>query len=103
MKKLSSKTWNEVTTGTAVVDFWSSGCGPCLRMAPALDGLSLEYEDQKITFGKLNVEDDETGIFTSFGVNAVPTLVILKDGKEISRKVGLQSEAELRKWIDSNK
>ena len=93
-----------VDDGVVLVKFEAPGCGPCMRMAPALDGLSLEYEKENIKFAKLNVDDDEGGkIFGDFRVSAVPTIIMLKEGKEVGRKIGLQSDAELRKWIDSNK
>jgi thioredoxin 1 len=102
MKNLNKNNWNEMLVGLAIVEFWSSGCGPCKVIAPTLDGLSLEYDD--IKFGKLNVDDDQDGqIFNKFEVSAVPTILFLKNGEEMDRLVGLQSEAELRKWIEDTK
>jgi len=87
-----------VASGVTLVDFWAQWCQPCLMMAPALDELSAEYEG-KATIGKVNV-DNEGDLAQKFGVSAIPTLVVLKDGQEVKRFVGVTRKEDLAKALD---
>jgi thioredoxin 1 len=69
-----------------VVDFWAPWCGPCRMVGPLVEELAAEYAG-KVTFGKLNV-DDNTIVPNSFGVRGIPTLMIFKDGKAVDTLVG---------------
>jgi thioredoxin 1 len=85
-----------------VVDCWAAWCGPCRMIAPVVEELAQEYQG-KIVFGKLNVDENrETS--QKFGIMSIPTLLVLKDGKEIDRLVGAAPkeylEAELKKYIN---
>ncbi len=69
-----------------MVDFWAPWCGPCQMAGPVLSELAKEFEG-KINVGKLNVDENpQTG--TKFGVMSIPTVIIFKEGKEVSRQVG---------------
>ena len=81
-----------VSNGTVLVDFFAEWCGPCKMMSPIIDEIAEERND--ITVAKLNV-DDAVEIATKFNVLSIPTLVIFKDGKEVSRIVGLQSKDKI--------
>ena len=70
-----------------VVDCWAPWCGPCKMMHPVIDDLAGEY-DGRVIIGKLNV-DENPGTCEQFGIMNVPTVVFLKDGKEVDRVVGL--------------
>ena len=70
-----------------VVDFWATWCGPCKRLAPVIEELAQEYDGRAVV-GKCDVEDDEE-LAVRFGVRNIPTVVFLKDGKEVDRSVGL--------------
>ncbi len=69
-----------------LVDFYADWCGPCQMAGPVLSELAKEFEG-KINVGKLNVDENpQTG--TKFGVMSIPTVIIFKEGKEVSRQVG---------------
>ena len=71
----------------AMVDFWAVWCGPCKMLAPAIDAIGEQYEG-KALIAKVNV-DEEPALAAQFGIMSIPTVVFLKNGKEIGRKVGL--------------
>ncbi len=75
-----------------LIDFWASWCGPCRMIAPAIEAIANEREDIKV--GKVNV-DDEGALATAFGVSSIPTVVLVKDGKETARSVGYRQKEEL--------
>lgn len=84
-----------VEKGVTLVDFWAEWCGPCRMMGPVLDELASETTG-KVTVGKINV-DKEPDLAQQFGVSSIPTLIVLKDGKEVKRFVGVTPKSELAK------
>ena len=87
-------------TGPVVVDFWAEWCGPCRMIAPALEEISKEL-DGKVKIVKLNV-DENPGVAGQLGIRSIPTLMMFKDGKVASQKVGAAPKGELSRWITSN-
>ena len=77
----------------AVVDFWADWCGPCKMLAPAVDQIAEAF-DGKVLVGKVNV-DEEPELARQFGIMSIPTVVFLKNGREVDRKIGLMPEAAL--------
>ncbi len=71
---------------TVLVDFWAPWCGPCKMLGPVFEEAEKEAGD-KILFVKVNV-DDEADLAAQFRVSSIPTLVVLKDGKEVNRSLG---------------
>ena len=83
--------------GPVVVDFWAEWCGPCKMIGPSLEEIAEELKG-KVTIAKLNV-DENPGVAGAYGIRSIPTLMIFKDGKMASTKVGAAPKGELKKWI----
>ncbi|MFP4053745.1 MAG: thioredoxin [Phycisphaerae bacterium] len=86
-----------ITHGVTVVDFWAPWCGPCRMLGPVLDDLALKL-DGKATVAKVNV-DESPAIALRYGVSAIPLIVVLKDGREVDRLVGLQNLPSLMQAV----
>ena len=76
-----------------VLDVWAPWCGPCRLLAPVLDELAGELAG-KIKFTKIN-SDENRGTSTRFRVDALPTLLVFKNGQPIDRMVGLLPKSEI--------
>jgi len=69
-----------------LIDCWAVWCGPCRMIAPVVDELARDYTG-RVTVGKLNVDENpETAM--NFGIMSIPTLLIMKGGKEVDRIIG---------------
>lgn len=82
-----------------MVDFWASWCIPSQMMMPILVKLSSDYRG-KAKIKKLNV-DQNPRIRDKYKILGCPTFVLFKDGVEVARKVGAQSEGQLRDLLES--
>ncbi|PNE12156.1 MAG: thiol reductase thioredoxin [Beijerinckiaceae bacterium] len=85
------------SSGPVVVDFWAEWCAPCKMISPALEEIAQEMQG-KVTIAKLNV-DENPGVAGTYGIRSIPTLMLFKDGKMASSKVGAAPKSELKKWI----
>ncbi len=89
-----------VKEGVTVVDFFATWCGPCKMLSPVLEELEEDRSDFKVV--KIDI-DKEQELARSYGIMSVPTLILFKDGKEISKKVGFMPKELLSNWINENK
>lgn len=101
--RISDSNFEEKVTNSPVpvlVDFWASWCLPSQMMMPVLDKLSKEYKNRKIKIKKVNI-DQNPRIRDKHKILGCPTFILFKDGVELARKVGAQSDDQLREIIDS--
>jgi len=82
-----------VAEGVSLVDFWAPWCGPCRMVAPVLEELAGELAG-RVRIAKVNV-DESPHLAGRFRIQAIPLLVVLKDGREVGRLVGVQSKDDL--------
>jgi thioredoxin 1 len=82
-----------------LVDFWAAWCGPCRQLAPVIDELAKEYKD-KVKVCKLDTEDNNT-VPAKFGITAIPTLIIFKNGQAVNKMVGVKSKKDLKAVLEA--
>jgi thioredoxin 1 len=82
-----------------LIDFWATWCGPCRMQSPIIEELAGEVGNSAVV-AKLNV-DENPDIASQFSVMSIPTLVVVKDGKVVSRKVGVTPKAALKSLLGS--
>jgi len=75
-----------------VIDFYADWCGPCKMLSPVVEAVAKENEDIKVV--KVNV-DDAQDLAIKYEVMSIPTLVVIKNGKETNRTVGLVDKTEI--------
>ena len=80
-----------------VVDFWAEWCGPCKAIAPALDEIAAELDGQ-VKVVKMNIDENQNTPM-KFGVRAIPTLMLFKDGELASTQTGALPKSKLSDWI----
>lgn len=80
-----------------IVDFWATWCGPCRMLTPNLEKLNSDG----FVIGKINV-DEEDELSALFNVEAIPTILLFKDGKVVSKNVGYMSYDDLKAWVLKN-
>ena len=95
-KNFESEVKNSKTP--VVIDFWAPWCGPCNMMGPVFEKLSSQYST-KLKFVKLDT-DEHPELAERFSIQGIPTLIVLKDLKEIDRIVGFNSEGALKQKLD---
>ncbi|MDY4435178.1 MAG: thioredoxin [Candidatus Flemingibacterium sp.] len=78
--------------GEVLLDFWASWCGPCRMLSPVIDEIAEETPALKV--GKVNV-DEEPELAAAFGVQSIPTVVIIKDGEIKEKSVGYKPKDEI--------
>lgn len=88
----------EQSAAPVLLDLWAEWCGPCHMLAPAIDQISAEMAG-RVKVAKLNI-DENPGTANRFGVQSIPTLLILKGGREVDRLVGVQPKQEIVRRLE---
>ena len=84
----------------AVVDFSATWCGPCKMLAPVIEQVSEQLGD-KVKFYNVDV-DDAPDLAGEFGINSVPSVLLLKNGRLVDQSVGFRPGPALKSWIEGN-
>lgn len=82
-----------------LVDFWAEWCAPCKMLAPVLDEL-VRDAGRKVILAKVNV-DENPALAARYGIRSIPTVLFIKDGKELDRVIGAVPKAQLQKKLEA--
>jgi thioredoxin 1 len=83
-----------------LVDFWAEWCMPCRLLTPTIEKLAKEYVG-KVKIGKLDT-DSNRDVSIKYGISAIPTVILFKDGQVAQKFVGLRQERDFRDALDSH-
>ena len=84
-----------------LVDFWAPWCGPCRKIAPMIDELASENVGAAVV-GKVNIDDNQQAAMT-YGIEAIPTIIIFKGGQPVQRFQGIPSKSRVQEALDAAK
>ena len=84
-------------SGPVLVDFWAEWCGPCKQIAPALEQIASELAGE-VTVAKLDIEESPSTP-SRYGVRGIPTMMLFKDGRMASMKVGAMPKQKILDWL----
>ncbi|MBR5818306.1 MAG: thioredoxin [Clostridia bacterium] len=96
--KITSQNLDEIKNRPIVLlDFYAEWCGPCKMLSPVISEIAAERADVKV--GKINV-DEENALAREYNIYSIPTLVVLKDGKEVKRATGARPKGSILALLD---
>ena len=87
----------EIKSGTVLVDFFATWCGPCKMLSPVIE--QVEREKPELVVVKVDV-DELPGIAADYGIQAIPTLFLLKDGKVVNKGMGYLNKNQLSDFVN---
>jgi thioredoxin 1 len=101
IKEITDQNFQQEVAGSAqpvLLDFWAEWCMPCRMLGPTIEKLASDYAG-KVTVGKVDT-DANRDISMKFGISAIPTVLLFKDGQVIQKFVGLRNEKDFRAALD---
>lgn len=104
MKKLTEKEFKTILSETdkpVLIDFYADWCGPCKIQTPIMDQVGTTVGEAAVV-AKVNV-DEERNIAREFGIMSIPTIILFKDGKVVTRLTGVTPKDRLVSMIEANK
>lgn len=102
--QISSAEFEKTITGNEIVfvDFWATWCGPCRAFGPIYEAASDKPENEGIVFAKVDIDQNQD-LAAAAGIQAVPTLMIVKDGTVVFQQAGALRAEDLDDLIDQAK
>ncbi len=100
VKQLTAADFDEVVNGSAVpvlIDFYATWCGPCKMLSPIIEEIGGECGD-KLTVCRVDV-DEEGALAARFGINAVPTIIVMKNGEVSNMAAGYMPKSKVLAMI----
>jgi thioredoxin 1 len=82
-----------------LVDFWAEWCMPCRMLAPTIDKIAKDYAG-KVKVGKVDT-DSNRDVSIKYGINAIPTVILFKNGQVAQKFVGLRQERDFKEALDA--
>ena len=100
VQHFDTNSFNEaIRSGTTLVDFWATWCGPCRMQAPILDAFEKEM-GSVVKVGKVDV-DEQPDLAQRYSISGIPTIIVFKDGMEVGRAVGVTDLNALKRLVDN--
>ena len=102
IKHITKDNFNELVIDSktpVLVDFFATWCGPCKMLSPIIEQVAEEMGD-KVVVAKLDI-DECMEIAQEYGIMSVPTLVLFKEGAEVSRNIGFRGKPQILDMINS--
>lgn len=100
MKKVDADMFNEVLRDDdriKVLTFYAEWCNPCSRYHPIVESVEADFEEAD--FHKMDIDSDNRTLAKEYGVKMIPTVVLFRNGKEVSRNAGSMTKEELRRLV----
>ena len=91
----------ESAAGLTIVDFWAAWCGPCRIVAPVIEQLANEYDEEGLRVAKVDV-DANPAVTMRFGVRSIPSILFFKDGEHVDTVVGAQPKKHLEEKVKAH-
>ena len=99
IKKVTGQTFKKEvieSEKTVLIDFYADWCGPCKILSPIIKEIAEETEKVKVV--QIDVDEEEE-LAMEYGIMSIPTMVVIKDGEEVDRRIGVAEKEEIIKML----